>query len=371
MSQKDQFSSYQCCEGRTAIGQHVEFTCAPDGGKEIREFLKTKIRTIDIPATGRVQVGHGFYGRDTRYKIVQHKYAGGGSPGGGGYIEVLEIKNPPDGRWGIVINEHNSRFGTVFTEWETFKQALKVFEECWCVRDTAEKMPKLFGFKRRVICGALTPWFYAIGDEQLIGDYTFPEGLQDDPVYRFGKKFVVENDEGVSVIKTCMGTRFVQYEDSDYHSGLKTEHHFRIVYWNDGSVWDESRDRSNPPRLAKENEFWIDEAVQKFHQFLSGKSTEFSINFTDGNKFVGKLVKPGHRKPCAEGDYYIVAHTKGSNKPQEGWVNNFKPTPELPDIIQFVAAGLKGRGKVAERIEVKKCRVKKDGKKWAGAFFRF
>jgi hypothetical protein len=363
MEESNRFSSYTHGEGRTGKGQLVEFTCHPDDAEKVRKFLSDNVRTIDIPVTSRVSVSHGGYGQYTRYDIKQHDYAGGGPGEGGGwcYIEVLEIKNPPDSRWGIVVNECESYRGSVFTEWDTVENACAVFAKHWgSSRKTAEEdFPKLPGFKRRVVCGALTPWFYAIGDEQLIGDYAFPEGLQDDPVYRFGRQFVVFDSNDIPLAKTCMGTRFI-----------KDQSPYRLVYWDDGSVWNESYNRVNSPRPVEEGEIWITEAVQEFRQLLAGKSTEFAINFTDGNKFAGKLTQANRRGHCAEGDYYVVANIKGQKKPIDGWVWNFKPTQEAPDIVLFVTQQLKkNKGQEAEKIEIKKCKTKKGGKKWLGAFF--
>ncbi|MCK5060056.1 MAG: hypothetical protein KAR00_02860 [Candidatus Pacebacteria bacterium] len=357
MSTSDRFSCYTFGEARTGIGQHIEFSCPTEPKslrEQIKEFIKNNIRNIDIPSTGRVNVSHGSYGRYTRYKIKQHKYAGGGCSGSGGYIEVLEVKNPPDGRWGIVINEFSNRKGSIFTEWETIKQACAVFSKYWTSSiNVKETFPKLTGFKRRVVCGALTPWFYAIGEEQLIGDYTFPEGLQDDPVYRFGRKFVVSDDKNIPVIKTCMGTRFIENES-----------HSRFIYWDDGSV---SNGFTCTPRPVEENEMWVMEAVQQFRQLLDGRSTEFSINFTDSNKFVGKLVKSKPRTQCAEGKYFVKASLKGG-KSKEGWLN-FSPTAQALDVVQYVTQESAKNKIVVERIEIKESKVTKGGKKWAGVFF--
>jgi hypothetical protein len=377
----ERFSCYSYGEGRTGIGQAVEFSFPCDVGAEkdetaekVRQFLKENIRTIDIPTTGRVNVSHGGYGRYTRYDIKQHKYAGGGpgdDGGGGGYIEVLEIKNPPDGRWGIVIHEWQSGKGSTFAEWETLKNARDAYETIWSASSASEKFPKLSGFKRRVACGALTPWFYAVGDELLIGDYAFPEGLQDDPVYRIGKQFVVFDGDEIPSVKTCMGTRFVE-EVYESWERKKTKNCFRLVYWDDGTVWNSSVDRGTPPRLIEESEAWIAEAVQQFKRLLAGKSTEFNINFTDGNMFVGRLVRAKRRVHTAEGDYFIVAHLKGKKEPMKGWVRSFKPTLKAPDIETYVAQRikLKEEGDEVEHIQVKEWKTEKGGKKWEGVFFQ-
>ena len=102
---------------------------------------------------------HGAYNSYMLFEIVQHEYAGGGpEEGGWGYVEVLEIKNPPNGRWGIVIHNRTSDKGSVFTEWETVKDARAAFAKT--IYDNTDTYPKLPGFKRRVVCGIKLPWFY-------------------------------------------------------------------------------------------------------------------------------------------------------------------------------------------------------------------
>lgn len=350
--------SYQHGEGRTGIGQLVQFSCPSGEIDKVREFLETNVRTINPPTTGRV-IAQGGFGSCTRYEVVQHDYAGGGS----GYIEVLEIKNPPDGRCGIVINEHTGYKPSIFTEWETLEHARSAWAANWGRGDTESVFPTLPGFKRIIVCGELTPWFYAIGDEQLVGDYAFPDGLQDDAAFRFGRQFVVTDYEGITAVKTCMGTRFVKRKNRSYPY---TEGQYRLVYWSDGSVWDESSYRSVVPRALEQGEMWIVEAIRQFNTMLAGKSTEFSINFTDGNKFVGKVVHAEHRAPCAEGRYDLVVYIK-DEKPQKGWTD-FKPTKDYPDIVQGVTKKYAEKGKVVERVEVKGRKIVKGGQRWSGVF---
>ena len=278
MGENNRFSSgYTFSEGRTGGDQLVEFTCRPEEVEQVKEFLKI-IRTIDIPTTGRVAVGHGGYSQYTRYNITQHKYAAGGQA----YIEVLEIKNPPDGRCGIVINEYHNG-DSVFTEWHTLEHALEAYEKGWGSWKTDKVFPTLKGFVRRVICNVLTPWFYAIGDEELVGDYTFPRGLQDDVVYRFGRKFVVsDRDGGTPEIKTCMGTCFYTEKGTDGY-GREKKYYHRFVYWDDGSFFDAHNYTSNPPYPLEESELWIMEAICQFKkEILTGNKKRFTINFIGG-----------------------------------------------------------------------------------------
>lgn len=230
----DEFSTYTFGEQATGIGQLVEFTCKPEEREMVKQFIKKHIRTITLPVTGCSKIGHGGHCGFTRFDVTQHKYAGGPY----GFIEVLEIKNPPDNHYGIVMYCYDSREVGSFSEWGTVENAVYAFDACVGFYRMEEKLPEFTGFKRLVNCGALTPWFYAIGDERLIGDYTFPDGLQDDSVYRFGRQFIVTTRDGKSAIRTCMGTRFM-----NTGSGNPA---YRIVYFSNGEVWDERSGRKHP-----------------------------------------------------------------------------------------------------------------------------
>jgi hypothetical protein len=356
MEHSNRFNSYKNSEGRTGKNQIVEFTHPIDvNAEQVKDFLQTNIRTINIPTTKQVNVGHGAYSQYSRYEITQHDYVGGMM----GYIELLEIKNPPDNRCGIIINEYMDNF----TEWETLENARAAFKKYWAWRST--NFYKLLGFKRQVVCEALTPWFYAIGDEELIGDYVLPKNLQDDPVYRLGKKFVVF-DNDLPVIKTCIGTCLRREERSYYPH---EEYEYRTVYWDDGSVWKEELTSGKAlPRPLEQGEMWITEAIQQFKQLLAGKRTEFNINFTNNNKFVGKLVTNKKMFLCAEGDYLLVVKLKVEKNPLEGWVTDFNPTQEAPNVIQYVTQRFAQNEKEVEWIKVKQRKVKKGGKKWSGVF---
>lgn len=114
-------------------------------------------------------VNHGGYGTETRFDITQHKYAGGGNSSCGGYIEVLEIKEPPDGRHGIIIHEWNTTMGHSFSEWKTLQDAIDAFNSFWGWNPRTIKvgLSKLHGFIRYVECGNRKPWFYAKNEDLL------------------------------------------------------------------------------------------------------------------------------------------------------------------------------------------------------------
>ncbi len=360
----DPFASYQYGEGRTGIGQTVQFSCPSGRTEDVRAFLAENVRTIQPPVTHKAGLAHGAYVGYSRYDLQQHEYAGSMHT----YIEVLEIKDAPDGRWGIVFYEYNPYEGCSFSEWATVEDARAAFKAFvnhpHAIR---EKPHQLAGFKRLVRCGPMTPWFYAIGDEELVGDYTFPHGLQDDATYRFGRKFVVCDGEGTPSVRTCMGTRLFKEKDRNYPYA---ERQYRIIYWNDGSSWRESAgSRHGVPRPIEDGELWIAEAVEQFRELLAGKCTDFFIKFTDGTQFVGKLAEVKRRASCVQGRYLLVVNLKGRQEPLEGWVD-FTPTSEAPDVVQFVTQKYAENGREVERIEVKKCEKTQSGKKWAGVFLK-
>ena len=362
MKHSDRFDSYGYSEGKTGTDQMVEFTHPTDvSAGQVKSFLQANIRTINIPTANQINVGHGAYCKYSRYEITQHDYAGGMM----GYIELLEIKNPPDNRCGIVINEYTSDNNSMFTEWETLEDARTTFNKYWGSRNI--NLLKLTGFKRQVVYEALTPWFYAIGNEELFGDYAFPKNMQDDPVYRLGHKFVVFGNNGWPAVKTCMGTR-LKKEKQLYHP--HEEYEYRTVYWDDGSVWEENNTFGKiPPRPLEQGEMWITETIQQFKQLLAGKSTEFSINFTNGDKFVGKLVKEKKNFICAEGDYLLVVKLRNEKEPSQGWATGFSPTQKVPDVVQYTTQRFAQDGKEVEWIQVKQRKTKKGGLKWSGVFF--
>lgn len=121
-------------------------------------------------------VSKGVCSRPSTYEVLQHKYMGGGHPGCGGWIELIEIKNPPDDRCPFIIYEywsHKNSHESFFWEWRTLGEAMAAYEFAgW--HNQREKFRKAPGFLRFVICQNHTPWFYA--QEIIPWDYVPPEG---------------------------------------------------------------------------------------------------------------------------------------------------------------------------------------------------
>ncbi len=351
---EDKFRSYTYGEGKTGIGQLVEFSCRSEDVDKVKEFLEN-IRTIEIPITKEVNVGHGGFGRYTRFDIEQHKYAGGPF----GYIEALEIKNPPEGRCGYVIHEYNNCGGSEFCEFSTLGNAISAWEKNWSAGfGKSKRITEEEGFIRRVACYGLSPWFYAFGEQIIIGDFVFSEYMAEDPIFRFNRKFVVRDYDGFPTIKTCMGMLLC---------GEDKKH--RIVYWDDGTVWDEHKNYfGEMPRPLDDKELWIQDAIDKFKMLLTGTTSEFTIDFIDGSKFIGKLKPKGKKSHSAEGVYKVIFTLKSGKKIcRKG---NFKPTPEVPTIEDALDRVAKREDDEIARIEsvIKITRAKKGEKKWAGVY---
>lgn len=218
-------------------GQVLHLLCEPGKEGDIRAAI-AMAHEISVPVAGPVsEMGHGCYASYSRYQMTQHGYGGGQDEVGGAYTEVLEIHSPPDGRCGVVI--HQARYGScsggpghTFWEFADVDAAVAAFE--------AREFSK--GCLREVQCGHLTPWFYAVGNEHLVGDFALACGLEDDPVYRLGCLCRVPSGKGgQSVIKTCMGTRYTEEKVRDFTHGHLTDgiRHYRLICFHDGTMWDE------------------------------------------------------------------------------------------------------------------------------------
>jgi len=369
---KPDFSVTTCTEIRTGGGQLIKVRCNPDDVAKITEALQLahsfdKPLTKPLKNTQSTKLGQGPIGHYTRFDILRHRYGGGGYPGNGAYVEVLEIKDAPDGRHPFVIYHRAENYSwswpkveASFTEWENLDQAISALENNSREISTGGDCTKIPGFIRRVECGLLIPWFLAIGDQALIGDYAFPEHLQNDPYFRFGGKFVVREDrDSPPKIKICLGN--CKFEDGKGDTR-------RTVYWDDGSVWRE--DIGPRPTALSEHDEWIADVTSHFQQMLAGDKKEFSINFLDGSKFSGRIILPKDKDTSPAGDYLLVATLRqnGKENVKEGWVNNFEPTPEFPSIIDYVTAKFLENGLEVVKIEIQKKKVKRGGRKWHGVF---
>ena len=249
---KKDFSITTFTEIKTVTGQLIDIQCRDEDVGKIKE-LSELIYHINIPFTKEIKtISHGSFGRYSRFDIEQKKYAGGGC----GYIECLKINNPPEKRNGNIIHECSSG-NSVFYEFDTIENAEKVWEKTWA-RYADELIPKSEGFIRRVSCGWFSPWFYAVANQLLYGDFAFPERVGiDHPIYRPFNKFKLEREEYNSIkedyvkkydIKTCIGFN----EEKVQHDYEIREYTKYTIYWDDGTFWSGSSLKDAPELVEKD-----------------------------------------------------------------------------------------------------------------------
>lgn len=221
-------TSIECSTGG---GQLVEIKCRPKDVEWVKHYA-TMFHSIHIPETSIISISHGCEGIYTRFIIKQHKYAGGGWPGCGGFIEVLEIKNPPEGRCGTVIHKEGYDRST-FYEFESLDEALKAWKKSFSF---PEEFVNEKGFIRHVDCGLLEPWFYAVGNQAINGDFVFPDHLDHNHlVYRTGRKVKLVKYNKEEELKVCWGTT------TRKHKGcMDTEEtEYLVIQFDDGTIWSE------------------------------------------------------------------------------------------------------------------------------------
>ena len=269
-------------EVRTAGGQLLSIRCDEGDVARMKElFAKAVNVRVEEPTAKRTMIPQGGHGSLTRFDVVQHHYAGGGNTACGGYVEILEIKNPPDGRCGFVMHHFDSSRGHQFFEFRTLKEVLARHDSGFWLSDV-EAAYQIPGCTRHVICGPFQPWFYAVGDQHIMGDTVFPDHLvEEDAVFRVGRKFVLTDLDGQKTIKTCLGCShiFSPYKDG---WGSTDTVKYLLIRWSDGSVWNEysprpwidalpvSLDEIDPGVAAA-----LEQQLGRFDELLTG--TRFTI----------------------------------------------------------------------------------------------
>lgn len=110
---------------------------------------------------------HGCYGWSTYFNIIQHKYVGGE----GGFCEMLEIEDPPDGRCGFVINQYGRGAGYKVWEYPTLEDVMVVWPSTFPPIQDVDLMSQGNCIRDLDWSGAsMAPWFYARVEEEV------PEG---------------------------------------------------------------------------------------------------------------------------------------------------------------------------------------------------
>lgn len=353
------YRSVSTQEVSTGKGTLVKLT-GPDDLVEKAAKIIPLLKDIELPHTQWVDVpGSRLRRRYSRFNIIEHKVKGTDDllcHAG----HIYEIKDGPEDKVPIVIDNYTS-----FSEWtdlKSAKAALELMDKQTLRHKDIEQSP-LPGQLRVVNCYPFDPWYNAIGNQIIVGDIVFPDGFQDDPVYKAGKSFVVYDGDGNPSIKICLGCRLERYHDN---GSLQSRPHvpvFRTVYFEDGTVWNESRSVGKPPRPLAGNEIWIADVLGQVQRLLLGGILNFKVPLVDDMNFIGRLS--GRQGLTLEGTYYARVSFEDGTK-EEGYFD-FKPYGDFPTVEDYLRAQYKRGRKTVSKLEVKLHRKKRLGKSWGGA----
>lgn len=271
---------------------------------------------------------------------------------------IFEIHGAPDDKVPILIDAFTS-----FSEWESLeaaKSALKIMESRCLRHNDIEKTP-LPGQLRVVHCYPFDPWYCSNDNQLIVGDIVFPDGFQDDPVFKAGIPCVVYDRDDNPSIKICLGCRFERRSNYRHESQVHVPV-FRTVYFDDGTIWNESDRCGKPPRPLGDNEVWAFEALQRIQQLLAGGVMNFEVPLTEGMKFIGRLR--GRNGNTFEGTYHAKIVFKDGGKDQ-GYFD-FKPSPNLPTAEAFLRARYERPQREIRSLKVVLHRKKRLGQNWSG-----
>jgi hypothetical protein len=113
----------------------------------------------------------GYIDKTKRFDITQHRYAGGDDEGTGGYIELLGIRDPPEGKVPTLIHFWGTGWTHTFWEFDSHESALATWgEHYWPRVRTLHEQP---GCIRKVVADNPDelPWFFAGSGDDTSGDF--------------------------------------------------------------------------------------------------------------------------------------------------------------------------------------------------------
>lgn len=322
-----------------ASGQAVTITCPIEDLTTITDALAL-VAKIEVTPNAKTTLWHGKSPVYSRFDIEQIYY----QEYSWGYVEILNVKDGPDDKPGVILHERLRGGGRTFSYWKTVTNAQYMADQpCWPTSGTTESFQRAVGFISLVKCDGLVPWFLAVGDEQLIGEFTFPKKHFEHPVFRPGQHFVVYDLKNPSkprpMVKMCVCCKmekvFPQAPDfTEYQT---------VIYWHDGTRSTEYAMRDLPPIPFDEKDLWLVQAQAGLGNLVVTPNTEIVVSFTDGTAFYGKIRNANHPLLKQAGLYGLTAKVKGQELP-EHWQKKFEPSTERPTILDYAVFRLKNKG---------------------------
>lgn len=351
---------YTHTEMRTCNGQLLEVRLPSEHIDQVREALAL-VMSVDPAVNYTTNVTHGGYGRYSRFKIDQKKYAGGH----GGYVEALHVMNAPDDRCPNILHIMSSYKGSSFAEFKSIRNAVDAWTKY--LRQGETDWKDFTGFIRHVQCGTFDPWFYALGDQHLSGDFVFPDVFNEHPQYQVGKRFLVTDKfDSCRSIKMCMGAITREKETSDYWGHTKKKYLETEIFWDDGT----STCDVDCVRQLESDKLWIDDAITQFKRLISGACKTFEVPFVDGSKFIGRLKLSDATCKSMPGTYSmsIIVKDKGKERTVTGR-QSFKPSEDCKTIYDRIRIDAEAKG--LELVKFVSC--VKEGKRgeaatWKGVY---
>jgi hypothetical protein len=366
-----------------------------------RRLWRTAVRSVR-PMTTQVttELEHGWYAGLSRYRLKKLKYAGC-ADGYPGFTEALEIEDPPNGRGRGVLYNYDGRAGSWFAEFNTPLQAERAYERWWgqchALPYMQEQMlSKLFGFRRFVQLGPLTPWFYALGNEQLYTggvydrDVVLPDWLCDHPTYRLGSWWLVTGYGDVPRPVQCLGALHT-IEPYKQDGWREVNRDVVRVYWSDGTSTVIGNSSTVTQPMRPDQSAWMAKAHQWLDELLSGRRDHVVLDALGGQKLTMR-VGPSGKGARREGTYkhevvldqdvtFEVPKKNEWGEPTEEMESRssrvfngqlrFKPTAEYqtPEAKFRATMAEQYPGVGIVRLQMKLVTSEKDGQRWSGIFW--
>lgn len=184
-----------------------------------------------------------FEGQTPKFEINRHKLIRTEWAGGGEWMEVLEVKNPPEGKKNTVVHICRLADGakhSTFFEFTLPVYANNAFDQSYRERPKKreEMIENSIGFIRKADCGPIRPWFYATTEKIVFNDFAVPVEVHKEypnitaagrPLFAKGRRVIVIEGR-FKEAKRCIGVLWVKKNVSEFSPDVVT------VFWEDGTA---------------------------------------------------------------------------------------------------------------------------------------
>lgn len=219
---------------------------------------------------------HGGYPTTTCFTIITHAYAGSTS----GYVEVLEIKNPPVSKIPFIVHiyEQGKSLFYEFNSVDDAKKYASTFISLSTIGyyDATKKL-----WKRRIDCHELEPWFYAKQLGSIVYDFVIPETYSiNDKYFTKDASFIIFQDKYVSckkVLAVCSEENTVSiYWNDATHTSISKAGHMEVIPY------------THPEWKGELLRKWwhLINGTERYFRFVSKELGEFEMEIEDTSKEV-------------------------------------------------------------------------------------